>query len=188
MKYVDKGLASIDFGFPVEGYETPYGRAQFVFEYDSARTASPPTTFAELEDWVKANPGLFTYPQPPDFTGSAFIRQAFYATSGGPGQFIAKWRPKLYAQQAPALWEYLNKLKPYLWQEGKAYPKSSAELDTLSHAEKWPSTCPTIRSMPNPRYWTAPTRIRPHFRHDQSSIFNLHSQPSRRMLPTRPEP
>jgi len=131
VKYVDKGLASIDFGFPVEGYETPYGRAQFVFEYDSARTASPPTTFAELEDWVKANPGLFTYPQPPDFTGSAFIRQAFYATSGGPGQFIAKWRPKLYAQQAPALWEYLNKLKPYLWQEGKAYPKSSAELDTL---------------------------------------------------------
>jgi len=130
IKYVDKGLASNDFGYPTEGYETPYGKAQFVFEYVKSQTASP-MSFEELKDWVKANPGKFTYPQPPDFTGSAFIRQAFYAVTGGPDQYMAGWNEKLFNEQAPKLWAYLNELKPYLWQKGKSYPKSSAELDTL---------------------------------------------------------
>ena len=35
----------------------------------------------ELEKWVKENPGKFTYPAPPDFTGSAFIRHMLNETS-----------------------------------------------------------------------------------------------------------
>jgi putative spermidine/putrescine transport system substrate-binding protein len=130
LKYVDKGLASTDFGFPVDGYETPYGKAQFVFEYDSAST-NPPKNFKELTEWVKANPGKFTYPQPPDFTGSAFIRQALYAVTGGAEQYMDGWNQAIFDKQAPKLWAYLNALKPYLWQQGKSYPKSSAEMDTL---------------------------------------------------------
>lgn len=130
VKYVDKGLAANDFGYPVDGFEAPYGKAQFVFEYDSA-VATPPNDFAGLRGWAQANPGRFTYPQPPDFTGSAFIRQAFYAVTGGADQYMTGWNPDLFAKQAPKLWAYLNELKPYLWQEGKSYPKSSAELDTL---------------------------------------------------------
>lgn len=30
-----------DFGYPVEGYEAPYGKAQFVMIYDSARVPKP---------------------------------------------------------------------------------------------------------------------------------------------------
>ncbi|QJB56732.1 ABC transporter substrate-binding protein [Pseudodesulfovibrio sp. zrk46] len=130
-KYVDKGLAGFDFGYPVEGYETPYGRAMYVFEFDSARTLEHPESFTNLLEWVKAHPGKFTYPQPPDFTGSAFIRQAFYAVSGGPDQYMHGWNENLFNENAPKLWAYLNELKPYLWQEGKSYPKGSAELDTL---------------------------------------------------------
>lgn len=131
VKYVDKGLAANDFGYPVDGFETPYGKAQFVFEYDSAKTDTPPTSFANLKDWVMANPGKFTYPQPPDFTGSAFIRQAFYAVTGGADQYMGGWNQAVFDKQAPKLWAYLNELKPYLWQKGKSYPKGSAELDTL---------------------------------------------------------
>ncbi|WP_243546809.1 ABC transporter substrate-binding protein [Pseudodesulfovibrio tunisiensis] len=131
LKYVNKKLASTDFGYPVDGYETPYGWAQFVFEYDGARTKSVPDGFAELREWVRDNPGKFTYPQPPDFTGSAFIRQAFYAVTGGPEQYLGGWDRELFERQAPRLWQYLNDLKPYLWQHGRSHPKSIAEQDTL---------------------------------------------------------
>ncbi|QGY38919.1 ABC transporter substrate-binding protein [Pseudodesulfovibrio cashew] len=131
VKYVDKGLAANDFGYPVEGYEAPYGKAQFVFEFDPAKTPDHPASFEALTDWVKAHPGQFTYPQPPDFTGSAFIRQAFYAVTGGADQYLHGWSQDLFDEQAPKLWAYLNGLKPYLWQQGRSYPKGSAEMDTL---------------------------------------------------------
>ena len=66
--FVDPATALSDAGYPVEGYEAPYGRAQFVMEYDSAKVSNPPESYAELSAWVRANPGRFTYPQPPDFT------------------------------------------------------------------------------------------------------------------------
>ena len=129
--FYDPEQSRYDFGFPVDGFEAPYGRAQFVFEYDSARTPQPPRTFAELKAWILANPGRFTYPQPPDFTGSAFIRQVFYATTGGHEQYMGGLDEKLYAMNAPATWAWLNEIAPALWREGKTYPKDAATLDTL---------------------------------------------------------
>lgn len=130
-RYVDPDSIAFDFGFPVEGYEAPYGRAQFVFEYDTAQIAEPPASMTALKDWIQANPGRFTYPQPPDFTGSAFIRQVFYAVTGGHEQYLAGWNAELFARNAPLLWKWLNDVEPYLWQKGRTYPKDSAFLDTL---------------------------------------------------------
>jgi len=130
-KYVDPKGITHDFGYLVDGYEAPYGRAQFVFEYDTAVVSAPPKTMEGLKKWIKANPGLFTYPQPPDFTGSAFIRQIFYAVTGGHEQYLSGWDPDLFAQKAPLLWDWLNKIEPFLWQKGQTYPKDSAFLDTL---------------------------------------------------------
>jgi putative spermidine/putrescine transport system substrate-binding protein len=129
--YVDPETVAYDFGYPTEGYEAPYGRAQFVFEYDSAKVDSPPDTYESLLRWVKENPGRFTYPMPPDFTGSAFIRQAFYAVTGGYAQYVEGFDEELFRKNAPMLWAYLSEMKPYLWQEGKTYPKDVAALDTL---------------------------------------------------------
>ncbi|WP_372682869.1 ABC transporter substrate-binding protein [Desulfosarcina sp.] len=128
---VDPDSMAFDFGYPVDGYETPFGRAQFVFEYDTAQVGTPPQTVAELKAWVRTNPGRFTYPQPPDFTGSAFIRQIFYAVTGGYEQYLAGWDPDLFARQSPRLWEWFNDIEPFLWQKGRTYPKDSAFLDTL---------------------------------------------------------
>ena len=130
-KYVDPDSITHDFGFPVQGYEAPFGRAQFVFEYDTARVQAPPKTIAQLKAWIMAHPGSFTYPQPPDFTGSAFIRHVFYAVTGGHEQYMAGWDPDLFAQKAPLLWDWLNDAAPFLWQKGQTYPKDSAFLDTL---------------------------------------------------------
>lgn len=129
--WYDPEASRFDFGFPVEGYEAPYGRAQFVFEYDSARVKNPPRSFAELKAWILANPGRFTYPQPPDFTGSAFVRQVFYATTGGHGQYMQGLDTGLYAANAPKTWAWLNEVAPALWRQGDTYPKDAAALDTL---------------------------------------------------------
>jgi putative spermidine/putrescine transport system substrate-binding protein len=130
-KYVDPKSMDHDFGYPVEGYEAPYGRAQFVFEHDTADVSAPPQTMTGLTEWIRANPGRFTYPQPPDFTGSAFIRQIFYVVTGGHEQYLSGWDPDLFAKKAPLLWNRLNEIEPFLWQKGQTYPKDSAFLDTL---------------------------------------------------------
>ncbi len=51
--YVNPSSAASDAGVPVEGYEAPYGKAQFVFEYESKNIPTPPRTFIELLDWAE---------------------------------------------------------------------------------------------------------------------------------------
>lgn len=130
-KYVDPEEVEYDFGFPVEGFEAPYGRAQFVFEHDTDVVPDPPTSYVELKDWVRRNPGRFTYPQPPSFTGSAFVRQVFYAVTGGHEQYMDGFDEELFDRKSTLLWDYLNDIEPYLWQKGRSYPKDKAPLDAL---------------------------------------------------------
>ncbi|MCF8039820.1 MAG: ABC transporter substrate-binding protein [Desulfohalobiaceae bacterium] len=129
--YVAPRSVAHDFGYPVDGYEAPWGRAHFVLEYDSAEIASPPQTVVAFKEWIKANPGRFTYPQPPDFTGSAFIRQIFYAVTGGHEQYMQAFDQDLFSRQSPKLWSFLNEIEPWLWQKGQTYPQDSARLDSL---------------------------------------------------------
>ena len=81
---------------PVDGQESPWQSATFVYAYDSARTAAPPRDLDALLAYAKAHPGRVTYPAPPDFTGSAFVRQV--VAGQGPGRRVA----------------YLEQLKPHL--------------------------------------------------------------------------
>jgi len=120
-----------DFGEPVEGYEVPWGKAQFVMIYDSARVENPPKSMDELMKWAEENPGKFTYPAPPDFTGSAFIRHGLYETTGGYQQYLENMDMEKFNTQSESLYSYLNELKPNLWRNGETYPESTAKLDQL---------------------------------------------------------
>ncbi len=120
-----------DFGIPVNDRETPWARAQFVFVYDSAKVPTPPKSFKALEEYLKANPGSFTYPAPPDFTGSALIRHVLYETTGGWQQYGSAFKEQVYTEKSSAAWDYLNRIKPNLWQKGATYPEASAKLDQL---------------------------------------------------------
>ncbi|MGE0141131.1 MAG: ABC transporter substrate-binding protein [Ilumatobacteraceae bacterium] len=102
-----------DFGVPTGGREMPWSRAAFVFAADTARVDTPPRSFPELLAYAKAHPGRLAYPAPPDFTGSAFVRQAMQA---------------LGEDQAFAL---LAELDPYLWRSGETYPVDQAEIEQL---------------------------------------------------------
>lgn len=132
-KYLDlQGpAATMDFGYPTEGYEAPWGQAQFVFVGNESMIAEKPQNTAELKDVVMNNPGVFTYPEAKDFVGSAFIRTVIYDIVGYEN---IKDLPADYetvkAAVMPAM-DYLNEIKPYLWKEGTTYPKDSAQLDGL---------------------------------------------------------
>ena len=120
-----------DFGLSVDGYEAPYGKAQFVMIYDSAKVENPPTTVAELLDWIEANPGLFTYPAPPDFTGSAFVRHICYDAVGGYENLLGEFDQALFDENLPACWDVLNQIEPFLWREGATYPESHTRHQEL---------------------------------------------------------
>ncbi|MDD2857168.1 MAG: ABC transporter substrate-binding protein [Candidatus Nanopelagicales bacterium] len=124
-------LLASDFGTPVRGCESPWHKAQFTFAYNAARVANPPTTMPALMTWVREHPGRFTYPAPPDFTGSVFMREALYATSGGYANVPASFTQSAYDRLTPALWTTLKRLRPALWRAGQTYPKDSTQLDQL---------------------------------------------------------
>ena len=68
---------------------------------------------------MKKNPGKVTYPAPPDFTGSVFVRNVIYDICGYK-QFQNMKADKETVRKAvePAM-KYLKSLNPYLWNKGK---------------------------------------------------------------------
>ncbi len=128
---ISEPVIRFDFGYPVEGYESPYGGAQFVMVYDRDRFDSPPETIDELLAWARDNPGRFTYPAPPDFNGSAFVRHVFYHVAGGSEEFQQPFDQELFDEVAPPTWDLLNELEPHLWRSGETYPETRTRLQRL---------------------------------------------------------
>ncbi len=134
----DRSDVQYDFGFPTEGYEAPWGKVQFVFSYDSSKMDHPPRSLEELKTWVQDNPGKFTYPAPPDFTGSAFIRHILNETSSDYQAYLGEFDEALIEKESEIVWKALNEMEPYLWREGTSYPQSLAQLDQLyKNGEVW---------------------------------------------------
>ena len=118
-----------DFTEPTQGLESPWAMAQLVFEHDSAKLADPPKSIPALADWAQANPGRFTYPQPPDYLGLTFLKQVLYALLPDP---LILQRPAADADPAlKALWKFLDALHPNLWRQAKAFPPNEAALGQL---------------------------------------------------------
>ena len=130
----DNPAVNLDFGEPVEGYESPWSSAQFQLIYDSARMqpSNLPRSYTALLAWAKAHPGRFTYiaPGPGAFQGTRFVKGALFELSGGATEWL-RFDQKLWEQWSPKLWAYLNELKPYLWRKGGTYPKDENELHSL---------------------------------------------------------
>ncbi len=105
----DDPIITSDFGTPVEGMESPWAKAQFVFMYDSA-DAEPVATMAELKDWAAEHPGRFTFPQPPDFLGTTFLKQALAILVEDPSVLQEPLEEDRFDAVTAPLWEYLDAL------------------------------------------------------------------------------
>ena len=132
-KLVDWSKPSVknDFGEPVEGLESPWGSAQVVMIYDSRRTPNPPKSVGALLDWARKNPGRFTYPAPPDFTGSVFVRHVFYHAAGDVSVWQGQFEEKRFEAAASTTYKILRDLAPHLWRQGKTYPENPLRLSQL---------------------------------------------------------
>lgn len=132
-QYIDiqKESNQYDCGFPIEGFEAPYGKAQFVFTADLAVTPETPRNAAEFLSFAKQHKGKVTYPALPDFTGSVFVRTIIHDLVGYEELSAAtpdKESIRLIIQ--PAM-DYLKELNPYLWNEGRTFPATLAQVDNM---------------------------------------------------------
>jgi putative thiamine transport system substrate-binding protein len=121
---IGKKTTTVDFTIPVDGLEAPWGMAQFVFMYDSKSLPTPPTTIKGLLNWAKQNEGRFTYPQPPNFLGTTFLKQALIELVADPGVLQKEVDPKKFDAVTAPLWSYLDALHPAMWRSGKVFPQN----------------------------------------------------------------
>ena len=122
---------SNDFGVPTEGMEMPWGVSQLNFYYDSKYIKSPPKSASELKDYIIKNKGRFTFPQPPDFTGTSFLKQILIELIDDKSLLKSEYVDHKHKNALDSLWKWLNQTTPYLWREGKNYPPNYLALTEL---------------------------------------------------------
>lgn len=120
-----------DFTVPVEGLQAPWGTVQFSFYYDSEEIAQTPTNLDELLAWAQENPGRFTYPQPPNFLGSTFLKLLLAYTIDDRERLGAPLREDEAEAALTPLFAYLDALHPHLWRSGRTFPANQAALRQL---------------------------------------------------------
>lgn len=122
---------TLDFTEPVEGMEVPWGKAHLVFIYDPAQLQNPPKTVAELMAYAKAHPGRFAYPEPPDALGSTFLKQVLIELTEQREALQAPVAETTFGAVTAPLWGWLDEIRPHLWRQGQAFPKSAPALRQL---------------------------------------------------------
>ena len=133
---IGKPTTRVDFTVPVDGFEAPWGMAQLVFLYDTARVTDPPRNMTAFLDWARRNPGRFTYPAPPDFTGSTFLKQALYGVAADAAVLQQPASDDNFDSVTAPLWEFLDQIHPLLWRGGRDFPlNDQAQRQLLDDGE-----------------------------------------------------
>ncbi|WP_337872602.1 ABC transporter substrate-binding protein [Ignavibacterium sp.] len=118
-----------DFQQPIDGMECPWGNVQLAIIYDSLKVTDPPETMEELESFVKNNSGVFTIPT--EFTGMTLLKSMLIAIAGGQEELNGDFDETKYNKYSAKLWEYINRIKPYFWKEGKTFPPTLAQTHQM---------------------------------------------------------
>ncbi len=132
--YVDvegKPTVLSDFTVPTDGQESPWGMAKLVFYYDGAYVPKPPQSLEGLAKYAAENPGRVTYPQPPNFYGTTFLKQILIETIDDRSKLDKPAvEDRLETDLAP-LFKYLDELHPNLWRKAEAFPANAAHMRRL---------------------------------------------------------
>ncbi len=120
-----------DFTVPVDGLEAPWGMARLVFFTDTARLKNPPRSALALGEWIAENPGRFTYPQPPDFIGTTFLKQLLVELAPDPAVLSKPVTDAAFNIATAPLFAWLDAAHPNLWRGGRAFPRDYGSLRRL---------------------------------------------------------
>lgn len=177
-EYLLEEIGARDFGLATEGMEAPWGRAQLIFMYDSALLESPPRSMRALLDVAKANPGRVTYPQPPSFHGTTFLKQALLELMPGEQRELLT-APVVddaqFASLTAPLWDYLDALHPLMWAQGERQPAGAEEqMKLLAQRSVWIALTFVPQEVANARQeGRLPPTIEPYI-HDGGTLGNVH--------------
>ena len=120
-----------DFGINTEGREMPWGLSQLTFYYDSKFLKTPPRSSMKLKQYILNNKGRFTFPQPPDFVGTSFLKQILTEVISDKNLLKSEYSPKIHEKELQPLWIWLDEVTPNLWRKGKNYPSNYLALTEL---------------------------------------------------------
>ena len=128
---LDDPTIAADFSVPTDGLEAPWGRAQLVFIYDQSRLSQPPKSMDALLNHAKTNPGRVTYPEPPNFHGTTFLKQVLWETTEHQDWLKEPYSEARFERVTSPMWRYLDSLHPHLWREGREFPDSAEVMMDL---------------------------------------------------------
>jgi putative thiamine transport system substrate-binding protein len=119
-----------DFTVPTEGLQSPWGGAKLVFFYDDARTdaADLPQDAEGLLAWAKEHPGRFSYPAPPDFIGSSFLKQVLSELIDDREKLQEPVDPETFEADVAPLFAYLDELHSVAWRSAAAFPQNYPDM------------------------------------------------------------
>lgn len=127
--------ALIDNGIATDGYELPWGTAALTLFFDSNQVLLPLSGPEALLDWLRDNPGRFSYPQPPAFLGSSFLKQLLLLLIDDTERLQQPVGHDFDAVTEP-LWTWLDQAHPWMWRRGRLFPQSGpAQRELLAVGE-----------------------------------------------------
>lgn len=131
-QYVDTSFpVESDFTEPTNGLEAPWGIGQLIFIHDTQRTPTPPKSMQQLLQYAQQHPNKVSYPQPPSFHGTSFLKSALLELAPDTNALYQEVDDKTFANITQPLWQYLDKLHTVAWHQGKQFPSSSAHTMQL---------------------------------------------------------
>jgi putative thiamine transport system substrate-binding protein len=131
-RLVDKSLpVTEDFSEPTDGLEAPWGVGQLVFIYDEQQLNNPPATFTELLSYAKAFPNRLSYPKPPEFHGTSFLKALLIDLTQNDPALAKDVSEADFAGVTQALWQYLDQFHKVAWRGGKQFPAGTSETIQL---------------------------------------------------------
>ena len=111
--------------------EMPWGVSQLNFYYDSKYIKAPPKSALSLKKYILDNKGRFTFPQPPDFIGTSFLKQILIELIADKSFLKLKYAKSKHEKMLTPLFNWLDEVTPYLWRSGKNYPSNYLALTEL---------------------------------------------------------
>ena len=176
--YLLEEIGARDFGLATDGLEAPWGRAQLIFMYDTALLESPPRSMQALLEVAREHPGRVTYPQPPSFHGTTFLKQALIEL------MPMEQREELaspvasdaqFSEVTAPLWDYLDALHPLMWAQGERQPAGAEEqMKLLAQRSVWIALTFVPQEVANARQeGRLPPTIEPYI-HDGGTLGNVH--------------
>lgn len=84
-----------------------------------------------LADWIKANPGRFTYAAPPNFIGSTFLKQLAFGLVEDTELLRKPVDPATFDEVTAPIWAWLDEVHPNLWRSGRVFAADTTQMKTL---------------------------------------------------------